>query len=135
MKLLNKQDGFTIVELLVVIVVISILVALTLPNLFGLQRRARDDTRKNDLKNIKGALEEYYNDNNSYPLALTDLPNFTAPTDPQDPTRTYVYAPDPAGCTTAANDCTTYTVTADLENDDDPLADASGNYVVDSVNQ
>jgi prepilin-type N-terminal cleavage/methylation domain-containing protein len=135
MNLIKKQGGFTIVELLVVIVVISILVALTLPNLFGLQRRARDDTRKNDLKNVKSALEEYYSDHNAYPAALTDLSGFTVPNDPQAPTKTYTYAAAPAGCATAADDCTSYTLTADLENDDDPLADGSGNYVVTSVNQ
>lgn len=133
MNFLKKQGGFTIVELLVVIVVISILVALTLPNLFGLQRRARDDTRKNDLKNIKSALEEYYSDHNAYPAALTDLSGFTVPTDPRG--AAYTYAPAPAGCSTAANDCTGFSATADLENDDDPLADGSGNYVVTGVNQ
>lgn len=136
-KYRQSQGGFTIVELLVVIVVIAILVALTVPNLFNLQRRARDDTRKNDLRNLRTALETYYNDNNSYPAATSDLSSDyidAVPTDPQGGAA-YTYAASPSGCTTAGNDCTTYTLTADLENDNDPDADASGNYVVDSVNQ
>ena len=133
MKILRNDRGFTIVELLVVIVVIAILVALTLPNLFGLQRRARDDDRKNDLKNIQSALETYYSDNNVYPDAMADLvPDYmqAVPDDPQGVG--YTYAPTPAGCTDA---CTSFALTANLENDNDPQADGSGNYVVTSVNQ
>ena len=133
MKILRNNRGFTIVELLVVIVVIAILVALTLPNLFGLQRRARDDDRKNDLKNIQSSLETYYSDNNVYPDAMADLvPDYmqAVPTDPQG--AAYTYAPAPAGCT---DTCTSWSLTANLENDNDPQADGSGNYVVSSVNQ
>lgn len=139
-KLLNKQQGFTIIELLVVIVIIGILVALLLPNLFSAQQRARDTERKNDLKTIQQQLEAYYSDNNFYPGAATELVTDgymdELPDPPQDDT--YDYAPTADGttaCTTAAEDCQQYTLTADLENDNDPEADASGNYVVDSVNQ
>src|SRR3989344_1493525 len=132
MNIKKRMGGFTIVELLVVIVVIAILVALTLPNLFGLQRRARDDTRKNDLKNVQQALETYYNDNNAYPAALAGLATEyinTVPADPQG--GAYTYTPAPASCTTA---CTTYTLSATLENDNDPAA-TGGVYTVVSVNQ
>lgn len=117
-----KQKGFTIVELLVVIVVIAILVALTLPNLFSLQERARDDERKNDLKNIQTALEAYYSDNNAYPAATSDLETDyidSVPTDPDDDSA-YTYTATPSGCTTAADDCTDYTLQATLENTNDP---------------
>ncbi|MBI3983669.1 prepilin-type N-terminal cleavage/methylation domain-containing protein [Candidatus Microgenomates bacterium] len=133
MRIRKSNGGFTIVELLVVIVVIAILIALTLPNLFGLQRRARDDDRKNDLKNVQSALETFYSDESVYPDALADLvPDYISaiPTDPQG--AAYTYAPVPAGCTT---NCTSWSLTADLENNNDPQADASGNYVVNSVNQ
>jgi len=133
MKLRRSTSGFTIVELLVVIVVIAILVALTLPNLFGLQRRARDDDRKNDLKNVQSALETYYSDNQAYPPATSALtPDYmdAVPEDPQG--GAYTYTPAAAGCDT---DCASYTLTANLENDNDPQADGSGNYVVQSVNQ
>ncbi len=133
MKLLKKNSGFTIIELLVVIVVIAILIALTLPNLFGLQRRARDDTRKNDLKNIQSALETYFNDNNVYPSALSTLvPNDinAIPTDPKG--GAYTYTPAPAGCTSA---CSSYTLSAQLENTNDPQAGSGGVYTITSVNQ
>lgn len=135
-KLLSNQKGFTIIELLVVIVIIGILVALLLPNLFSAQQRGRDADRKNDLKTIQQQLEAYYSDNNAYPLATADLvPDYmdAVPVDPQG--GAYDYLAAPAGCSTAADDCVSYTLTADLENDNDPDADAAGNYVVNSVNQ
>lgn len=136
MQLSKQQRGFTIVELLVVIVVIAILVALTLPNLFGLQRRARDDARKNDLKNTQQALETYFNDNNRYPAALSALtPQYinTVPNDPKG--GAYTYTPAPNGCaTTGGTACSSYTLAATLENANDP-AGVNGVYTVNSVNQ
>lgn len=134
MRLTKSNGGFTIVELLVVIVVIAILVALTLPNLFGLQRRARDDDRKNDLKNLQSALETYYTDEQGYPATLAELVTGyinAVPTDPQG--GAYTYTPTPAGC--ISGDCSSYTLTADLENDNDPQANATGAYEVQSVSQ
>jgi prepilin-type N-terminal cleavage/methylation domain-containing protein len=132
MKFKNQNRGFTIVELLVVIVVIAILVALTLPNLFGLQRRARDDTRKNDLKNVQQALETYYNDNSHYPDQLSALVTQYINAIPSDPKGgSYTYTPSPNGCTTA---CTSYTLSATLENTSDPAAN-NGVYTINSVNQ
>lgn len=137
MKLTSKQGGFTIVELLVVIVVIAILVALTLPNLFGLQKRARDDARKNDLKNLQQALETYYNDNNRYPAALSALATQyinSVPTDPKGDA--YTFTVSPSGCaTTGGTACSSYTLSATLENTSDPAAGSGGVYTVNSVAQ
>lgn len=49
MKLILKQKGFTIVELLIVIVVIGILAAITIVAYNGIQTRARDTKIKNDV--------------------------------------------------------------------------------------
>lgn len=141
MILKGNQKGFTIIELLVVIVVIAILVALTLPNLFSAQTRARDTERKNDLKNAQQQLESYYNDNNSYPttseglgLLVTDGYLDEQPQDPQGGNYTYAATTDgTTDCT--AQPCAQYTLTADLENDNDADANASGDYVLESVNQ
>lgn len=64
----NKQSsGFTIVELLIVIVVIGILAAITIVAYNGIQQRARDTQRKSDLSQITKALQLYKIDNASYP--------------------------------------------------------------------
>lgn len=48
----TKQTGFTIVELLIVIVVIGILAAITIVAYDGVQQRARDTQRKSDIAKI-----------------------------------------------------------------------------------
>ena len=63
----KKYQGFTIVELLIVIVVIAILAAISIVAYNGIQQRARDAQRKNDIATITKAMELYYTDNGSYP--------------------------------------------------------------------
>lgn len=63
----KKQPGFTIVELLIVIVVIGILAAITIVAYNGIQSRARDTQRKSDTTVITQALEYYYSINGEYP--------------------------------------------------------------------
>lgn len=63
----QKQVGFTIVELLIVIVVIGILAAITIVAYNGVQGRARDTQRVADMQNIVKALELYKTTNGVYP--------------------------------------------------------------------
>lgn len=69
----HLQKGFTIVELLIVIVVIGILAALVLNTFSGVQRRARDTERQTDVNSIATQLEVYYNDNGGYPVLTGSL--------------------------------------------------------------
>ena len=69
-KWAQKQKGFTIVELLIVVVVIAILATITIVSFNGIQTRARDSARDVAVKNIQTALEMYKEDNNGvYPNA------------------------------------------------------------------
>jgi len=63
----NHKNGFTIVELLIVIVVIAILAAISIVAYNGIQQRARDTQRLQDVKTIAKALELYYIQNGVYP--------------------------------------------------------------------
>lgn len=64
---LKSQKGFTIVELLIVIVVIGILAALVLNTFAGVQKRARDTERQTDITAVASQLEKYYTDKGNYP--------------------------------------------------------------------
>ncbi|MFZ2836287.1 MAG: prepilin-type N-terminal cleavage/methylation domain-containing protein [Candidatus Saccharimonadales bacterium] len=64
----QAKSGFTIVELLIVIVVIGILAAITIVAYNGIQQRSRDSKRVSDIAAITKALELYYIDNSEYPL-------------------------------------------------------------------
>lgn len=120
LRSIKSQKGFTIIELLIVIVVIGILAALVL-NAFGnIQERARDTERKSDINSIHTQLELSYADNSSYPATIdtTVLPDLNAEAlVAPNAGETYAYAPAPAGCTTAAGTCTSYTLSATLEED------------------
>ena len=71
-KTLKKaQKGFTIIELLIVIAIIAILALLVLNNIQGGQAKARDSTRTGDINGIHTQLENYYNENSSYPQTFT----------------------------------------------------------------
>src|SRR5664279_2011708 len=61
-----KQKGFTIVELLIVIVIIGILAAIVIVAYNGVQARARDTARKSDLAQLAKAIQLYHVDNGDY---------------------------------------------------------------------
>ncbi|MEK9196497.1 MAG: type II secretion system protein [Patescibacteria group bacterium] len=135
-SLKNKQKGFTIVELLIVIVVIGILAALVVTTFSGIQQKARDKERQTDIGALHSQLEAYYAQNGSYPAIAevntgswrtTNLKGLDsgALQDPKGTAQTlagtasatqYGYVTNGgAACTTAAADCTSYTLTANKE--------------------
>ncbi len=66
----QAQKGFTIIELLIVIAIIGILAGLVLNNFQGAQAKARDTQRRTDINNMHAKLEEFFNENSSYPLSF-----------------------------------------------------------------
>lgn len=64
-----RRDGFTIVELLIVIVVIAILAAITIVAFNGVQSRSRDSARTATVAQIQKALEAYYSTYGVYPAS------------------------------------------------------------------
>ena len=73
MGIIQKQKGFTIVELLIVIVVIGILAAITIVAYNGIQNRSRDASVQSDLVNLAKQFGVFYADNGVYPSTATDL--------------------------------------------------------------
>lgn len=63
----TSTHGFTIVELLIVIVVIGILAAITVVAFNGVQDRAKFTRMQSDLKSMQKAIEIYHADNGTYP--------------------------------------------------------------------
>lgn len=64
----DKNKGFTLIEVLVVIAIIGILSSVVLSSLNGARVKSRDAKRISDLKQIQIALNLYYSDNGHYPL-------------------------------------------------------------------
>lgn len=63
----GPRPGFTIVELLIVVVIIAILAAITIVAYNGMQTRARETTTLADLSSIAQQIEMYNSVNGSYP--------------------------------------------------------------------
>lgn len=69
----HKQTGFTIVELLIVIVVIGILAAITIVAYNGIQGRAQSAAVSSALEQTSKKLALYAVDNNNYPVDLATI--------------------------------------------------------------
>ena len=74
--MLTKKEhrGFTLIELLVVISIISLLSSVVLASLSSARMKARDTLKVQEAKQLRTALEMYFNDNGSYPRADTEVP-------------------------------------------------------------
>ncbi len=68
----NKQ-GFTLVELLIVIVVIAILAAITIVAFGGIQNRANNTSVQADLRNTFSSIKQYEIVNGSYPTGNSQI--------------------------------------------------------------
>ena len=70
----RRQAGFTLIELMVVIVIIGILIAIALPSFIGSTNRARVASVKANAHNVQVMLETYSVDNkNQYPTNVANL--------------------------------------------------------------
>lgn len=67
----NKSKGFTLVELLIVIVVIAILAAISIVAYNGVTQKARDDERVATARNIVNAAASYNSEENKWPTHAT----------------------------------------------------------------
>ena len=70
-----KNKGFTILELLVVLTVISILIGVAIPRIKGMQDEANKAKAKSETRTIQAALESYYINHspNVYPATSTTV--------------------------------------------------------------
>lgn len=139
-SLKKRNQGFTIVELLIVIVVIGILALLVITTYSGIQSKARNSKRSSDISTIQTQLEAFFQNSGYYP-SLADMNNATwlstnmksldtgALVDPSNATqsKTLLAAPaaksysynvkdaSDASCETTDTNCAKYTLTATYE--------------------
>lgn len=134
-SLKTKNQGFTIIELLIVIIVIGILATLVITTFSGIQRNARNRTREADINALHSQLEYFYGQEGYYP-SLADLNDADfrneemqgldagALSDPQNEGSSAVtaaavtgssYGYDTGDCTDAGEECESYVLTANYE--------------------
>lgn len=103
MKKNCHQRGFTLIEILIVIALLSIFVVLGFGTYMTTQQRARNARKSSDLKTIQGALEQYFTSNAGYPDGCNfgaQLATYFPQGFPRNPQTDVAYAP--VSCTTSA---------------------------------
>jgi type IV pilus assembly protein PilA len=68
MRRARRQDGFTLIELIIVVLIISILAAIALPAFLNQRAKAQDGAAKSDARTMVSALEACYTEQNQYDL-------------------------------------------------------------------
>ncbi len=63
----KKEKGFTLVELMVVIIILAVLTGIAIPSYLALRNRARIQATRSEMQNIATALEMYAADHDAYP--------------------------------------------------------------------
>jgi type IV pilus assembly protein PilA len=69
----TDDAGFTLVELLVVILIIAILAAIAIPVFVNQRKKSVESSMKSDLRNAAHFMEAYYIGTSTYPTVVTEL--------------------------------------------------------------
>jgi prepilin-type N-terminal cleavage/methylation domain-containing protein len=89
--MLRNSKGFTLIELMIVVVIIGILAAIAIPNFISMQDRAKEGSVKANMHTVQLAIEDFAVQNDgTYPVAADDaavaanLPGGAYPNNPFD---------------------------------------------------
>ncbi|MBT8165380.1 MAG: prepilin-type N-terminal cleavage/methylation domain-containing protein [Acidimicrobiia bacterium] len=70
---LNKDEGFTLIELMVVVLIIAILVAIAIPTFLGQRKNAQDSAAKSNVRNALATEKAYFSVNQAFTATAADL--------------------------------------------------------------
>jgi general secretion pathway protein G len=80
----KTENGFTLVELLIVVIIIAILAAMAIPKFTNASLRGRESALRGSLKQIRNGVDLFRQDTGYFPNHLSDLTSSTAPNEVKD---------------------------------------------------
>ena len=72
----RRKEGFTLVEILIVIVIIGLLAAIAIPQFITYRSQSVDAQLKSDLRNAAVAVESYFTKKSVYPASLAEIDGY-----------------------------------------------------------
>jgi type IV pilus assembly protein PilA len=69
----EREAGFTLIELMVVVLIIAILIAIAIPTFLGARQKAQDRAAQSNLRNALTAAKSVYTDKQTYLLTTAEL--------------------------------------------------------------
>ncbi len=72
-SLTNKKKGFTLIELLIVMSIVGILAAISVPNYKWGIIKAKESVLREDLYNLRTTIDQFYADQGKYPDSLQEI--------------------------------------------------------------
>jgi type IV pilus assembly protein PilA len=69
----EREGGFTLIELMVVVLIIASLIAIAIPTFLGARQRAQDRAAQSNLRNALTAEKTYYTDSQAYTTATASV--------------------------------------------------------------
>ncbi|HLO61618.1 MAG TPA: prepilin-type N-terminal cleavage/methylation domain-containing protein [Azonexus sp.] len=69
----RRRAGFTLIELLVSMAIVALLLALAVPRYFGRVEQAKETVLRENLHQMREAIDKFYGDNGRYPASLQEL--------------------------------------------------------------
>jgi type IV pilus assembly protein PilA len=85
-RIRSRDAGFTLVELMVVVMIIAILMAIAIPTFLNSRKRAQDSAAKSNVRNGLAAALAVFSENQTYPAIAVMLTSLAA----EEPSLTFV---------------------------------------------
>ena len=85
---MNSRKGFTLVELLIVVLILGALAAIAVPRIMGGAKTAKTNACKTNVDMLNSQIELYYANKDAWPAAITDVtddPNYFPESTPECP--------------------------------------------------
>jgi type IV pilus assembly protein PilA len=73
---ISRDEGFTLIELMVVVMIIAVLIAIAIPSFLGFRKSAQDRSAQSEVRNVLLAEKAFWLDNGDYTETAADITSF-----------------------------------------------------------